>query len=516
MLFLCYWRGDYERSALRIQEVLAEVFGAQEVFDANSPSAAGSDYRDDLATQVRRSEAFVVVIAPDWLDAVGAHGAKRDDRLCTAIESALRADKLVIPVLVDGARMPRANQLPPALQGIVDRQSLEIAPGGASREGLRELVAALGRHGPGSSHASAPPMPSPASPSGSWQDSGFGAATRSSPAPSYRSGAPVGSAHVPPVSSAPPGRPQRSGMLAGILSGLRTLWGPKPDASPSPVAPPADRVLLAASAPRSCPLGGQFTAALVAYVEEARTSALKKLADLGETGDRRIDDVAAGAWRTGAPVAVRLSGEGATVTPAEVRFEWSGRENLAAFSVAVGPAPRDAVVLSFQVLVADVLIAFVPMRVSLASSTEGSATQRAQGTVPSSAFASYSSQDAERVTQRLSTLSRWAPGLDIFQDCLDLTPGETFKPQLETQIARRDVFLLFWSRKAASSPWVRWEYTTALQRKGLGAILAMPLEDPAIAPPPPELADQHQRDRFMLAGYGLAKVREEAGRSGNV
>jgi hypothetical protein len=173
-------------------------------------------------------------------------------------------------------------------------------------------------------------------------------------------------------------------------------------------------------------------------------------------------------------------------------------------------------VLSFQVLVADVLIAFVPMRVSLASSTEGSATQRVQGTVPSSAFASYSSQDAERVTQRLSTLSRWAPGLDIFQDCLDLTPGETFKPQLETQIARRDVFLLFWSRKAASSPWVRWEYTTALQRKGLGAILAMPLEDPAIAPPPPELADQHQRDRFMLAGYGLAKVREEAGRSGNV
>jgi len=191
------------------------------------------------------------------------------------------------------------------------------------------------------------------------------------------------------------------------------------------------------------------------------------------------------------------------------------RENLAAFSVAVDSTPRDAVLLSFQVLVADVLIAFVPMRVSLASATDAkAATQRVQGTVPSSAFASYSSQDAERVTQRLSTLSRWAPGLDIFQDCLDLTPGETFKPQLENQIARRDVFLLFWSRQAASSPWVRWEYTTALQRKGLAAILPMPLEDPAIAPPPPELADQHQRDRFMLAGYGLAKVREEAGRSG--
>ena len=207
---------------------------------------------------------------------------------------------------------------------------------------------------------------------------------------------------------------------------------------------------------------------------------------------------------------MRLSGEGATTHPPELRFEWSGRENLAAFAVKVAATPRDAVVLSFQVLVADVLIAVVPMRVSVAASADAPASQRVQGAVPSTAFASYSSQDAERVTQRLSTLTRWAPGLDIFQDCLDLTPGDNFKPQLENQIARRDVFLLFWSRKAALSPWVRWEYTTALERKGIGAILPMPLEDPAIAPPPPELADQHQRDRFMLAGYGLAKVREEA------
>ena len=434
--------------------------------------------------------------------------------LRNTIELALRAGKRVIPMLVDGAPMPRADQLPPALQGLARRQAIEIPPGGPSSETVRTLVAALSRTLSAPSQAPASPMPAARSPTGSSQGGDIDAAPQFAPAPSYRPTAPAGSARVPPTASAPPGRPKPSGMLTTILTGLRSLWSPTPDATPSPVAPPADRVLLAASAPRSSSLGGEFTAALVAYVEEARASALKKLADLGEAGDRRVDDVAAGAWRTGAPVTVRLAGEGATVTPAEVRFEWSGRENLAAFSVTVGSTPRDAVLLSFQVLVADVLIAYVPMRVSLAASTEATASQRVQGMAPSSAFASYSSQDAERVTQRLSTLSRWAPGLDIFQDCLDLTPGETFKPQLETQIARGDVFLLFWSRQAASSPWVRWEYTTALQRKGLAAILPMPLEDPAIAPPPPELADQHQRDRFMLAGYGLAKVREEAGRSG--
>jgi hypothetical protein len=55
---------------------------------------------------------------------------------------------------------------------------------------------------------------------------------------------------------------------------------------------------------------------------------------------------------------------------------------------------------------------------------------------PSSAFASYSSKDAEVVTRSLSTLVHLAPTLDIFQDCLDLTPNEAFKPQLEVQIGK--------------------------------------------------------------------------------
>jgi hypothetical protein len=67
--------------------------------------------------------------------------------------------------------------------------------------------------------------------------------------------------------------------------------------------------------------------------------------------------------------------------------------------------------------------------------------------------------------------------LDIFQDCLDLTPNEAFKPQLEVQIGKRDVFLLFWSRHARDSRWVLWEFETARAKRGMDAILPMPLED---------------------------------------
>ena len=97
-------------------------------------------------------------------------------------------------------------------------------------------------------------------------------------------------------------------------------------------------------------------------------------------------------------------------------------------------------------------------------------------------------------------------------DCLDLVPNEAFKPALAKQIKERDYFLLFWSRHAAESRWVRWELETALAAKGRSRfekILPMLLEDPTIAPMPQEFGDLHQRDRFMVAAYGLDRIRQE-------
>ena len=51
-----------------------------------------------------------------------------DDFVRLEIETALTRKIRVIPVLVDGARMPRADQLPPALAGLTRRQALELNP----------------------------------------------------------------------------------------------------------------------------------------------------------------------------------------------------------------------------------------------------------------------------------------------------------------------------------------------------------------------------------------------------
>jgi hypothetical protein len=334
------------------------------------------------------------------------------------------------------------------------------------------------------------------------------------------------------ASPLPPPVPERAGSAPGSRGGLGGLLGrffsrsPAPDSmrgpqalpmsaplDPAPVMgepPPVSMpVAIAVTAPRQCIAGTPFVAALSAYVEAMREQALQHLAALGESGDRRVVDVPSSDWRVGAPVCVRLAADGATVTPAEHRAIWYGRELLAPFTVVVLPGAGTAVMLQFAVFVADVPVAALPMLVTVGV---GDATPKVvHARSASSAFASYSSKDAQLVSQRLSTLARWAPGLDIFLDCLDLRPGEDFKPQLALQIAARDVFLLFWSRRAAASPWVRWEFETAVAQKQAEAILPMPIEDPAVAPLPPELSQRHLRDRYLLAGYALQQIHDEQG-----
>jgi len=53
---------------------------------------------------------------------------KPDDFVRLEIEAALSRGILVIPVLVDGARMPRADELPPSLAALPRRQALELSP----------------------------------------------------------------------------------------------------------------------------------------------------------------------------------------------------------------------------------------------------------------------------------------------------------------------------------------------------------------------------------------------------
>lgn len=523
-IFLSYRRDD-AGGAARLRARLDDRFGRGAVFEVESGTTARSDIENSVAQAAKHCESMLVLIGPTWLSATDGDGRRRiddpHDLVRLEIVAALAAGKRIIPVLVDGAEMPRAMDLPTDLKPLAFRQAIEL--GGNHLDAAIDRLIDEFESLPASMTTGAPPSatspphepvlhPEP-SPARAPRRSRGGAA-----------GAAVGALTGVVV-----------GAAASVLTGLRGVFStanranPKVPPSPSEQQPvdtlgkggsdPVEPVYLGVTAPPACRPGDRFNAVLAAYIESARASTQAKLQRLGGQGTAPLLDLAPDrqlGWRIGAPITVRVTATQADIEPAERSFDWDGRENLVAFTVRVRQDAQAAELdLCFHVALAGVPIACIPLPVALSSQAPEHADARIKSIrTAETAFASYSSKDAQTVGYCLSTLTRWSPGLAIFQDCLDLRPGEAFKPQLSTQITGSDVFLLFWSRNASASPWVHWEYDTARKAKGLDAVIPMPLEDPKIAPPPPEFADEHMRDRFMVARYALAKIDEVTRSSG--
>ena len=77
-------------------------------------------------------DVLLVLIGDRWLTVTGQDGRRRldnpDDFVRLEIEAALSRDVPVIPILVEGARMPRADELPASLSKLARRQALELSP----------------------------------------------------------------------------------------------------------------------------------------------------------------------------------------------------------------------------------------------------------------------------------------------------------------------------------------------------------------------------------------------------
>lgn len=90
----------------------------------------GVDFATHLNDQVAACDVMLVVIGPNWLRAKDKAGQRRlhqpDDFVAIEIMAALTRNIRVIPVLIEGARMPQASELPDALKPLARRQAAEI------------------------------------------------------------------------------------------------------------------------------------------------------------------------------------------------------------------------------------------------------------------------------------------------------------------------------------------------------------------------------------------------------
>jgi hypothetical protein len=129
-IFISYRREDTEGQAGRLFTDLVRVFGPASVFMDVAGLQAGRDFRRAIDDQVASCGVLLAVIGRNWVEVTDASGRRRLDdphdfvRLETA--AALKRDIPVIPVLVQNAQMPRADQLPADMADLVYRSALEV------------------------------------------------------------------------------------------------------------------------------------------------------------------------------------------------------------------------------------------------------------------------------------------------------------------------------------------------------------------------------------------------------
>ena len=129
-IFVSYRRSDSQGEAGRLFDDLVEHFGEQTVFMDVAAIEVGRDFRKAIEDGVTKCDVLLVIIGTEWLDAKDQHGVRRltDPLDYVRIETsfALKRDIRVIPVLVRGAKMPNAEQLPEELKELAYRNCIEL------------------------------------------------------------------------------------------------------------------------------------------------------------------------------------------------------------------------------------------------------------------------------------------------------------------------------------------------------------------------------------------------------
>jgi YVTN family beta-propeller protein len=119
-IFICYRWEDTQDFAGRLHAALSARYGRRAVFFDTHSNRPGQPYPDSIAAALRDRPVFVALIGRSWMTVKGHGGAPRihdrGDIVAAEIETAIRNNLALIPVLVHGARRPSADELPQTIR----------------------------------------------------------------------------------------------------------------------------------------------------------------------------------------------------------------------------------------------------------------------------------------------------------------------------------------------------------------------------------------------------------------
>lgn len=152
-IFVNYRRTDTQFGAAATYELLAGRLGRERIFLDNQSIRPGAVYSRQLRNALESMRVLLVLIGPRWLAvdprSPGALLIQREnDWVRREIRRAIGRAVPIIPVLLDGARMPDPDPLPSDIRGLVLHQFVEIRHRSLGAD-VRRLADRLGELLPG-------------------------------------------------------------------------------------------------------------------------------------------------------------------------------------------------------------------------------------------------------------------------------------------------------------------------------------------------------------------------------
>ena len=131
-IFISYRREETAYPAGWLFDRLAEHFGAGQIFKDVDSIELGDDFVEMITRAVGSCDVLLALIGDQWLTVTDKQGRRRlddpNDFVRLEIEAALKRNVRIIPILVEGATMPLADEMPAPIAGLARRQALELSP----------------------------------------------------------------------------------------------------------------------------------------------------------------------------------------------------------------------------------------------------------------------------------------------------------------------------------------------------------------------------------------------------
>jgi hypothetical protein len=535
-IYISYRRTDAAPYAGRLFDHLSRHFGRGFVFmDIQGGIAPGQDFTQAIDAALNTCDVALVLIGKHWATSTGPNdGLRLDDpndwvRLETA--AVLRRNVLVIPVLVDGARLPDPASLPEELRPLCRRNASELTDSRWSYD-VGELVKDIEKTVHPRKFREEPPwrwlrLFRRESTAVKLNDTQI--AQIRTMALNIARGLKLSNAKASLLASllremrVPGSAADAQALIAALgdadknvrasaakaLSEMGTAavaavrQSAEAAETMNPVAPDAEPVDAAVFCPREVVKDSVFLLQVFLYPPGAEVKVDDQARQMDAIADRRGTYSLPLDLPPNTRLDLRLEVPNLIVNEPDAVLIWHGRPTAAQFEVtAPATAPGTEAIGRIRFAVAGVPAGTLRFKIALArtGSVERGALREAEAVRYRRAFVSYSIQDRAEVLRRVQAFR--IAGLSVFQDILDIEPGERWAQALYREIDKCDVFLLFWSRAAATSDWVAKEIAYALARKAGDenlppAIQPVPIEGPPPPPPPETLRHLHFNDALL-------------------